>query len=197
MAQSRPTLCDPRDCSPWKSSGQNTRVGSLSLLQRIFLTQGLKPGFPHCRQILYQLSHKGSPFVLRKFFALLFIKYQSWLPSDGELILKDMMKCFESILKKCLHMLSIVLKAIFFFFFATRWKCTGGGDACIIKDVGPLISSKRANSWVSGRTYMTEFACSNSSAFIYGLCFQVSFILVEEIRPKFLKMTECKTRADQ
>ena len=47
--------------SPWNSPGQNTRVGSLSLLQRIFLTQGLKPGFPHCRQILYQLSHKGSP----------------------------------------------------------------------------------------------------------------------------------------
>ena len=32
-----------------------------SLLQRIFLTQGLNPGFPHCRQILYRLSHQGSP----------------------------------------------------------------------------------------------------------------------------------------
>ena len=27
----------------------------------IFPTQGLNPGLPHCRQILYQLSHKGSP----------------------------------------------------------------------------------------------------------------------------------------
>jgi len=35
-------------------------VGSLSLLQGIFPTQGLNPGLPHCRQILYQLSHKGS-----------------------------------------------------------------------------------------------------------------------------------------
>ena len=46
--------------SPWSSLGQNTGVGSLSLLQGIFLTQGLNPGLPHCRQILYQLSHQGS-----------------------------------------------------------------------------------------------------------------------------------------
>ena len=32
-----------------------------SLLQGIFLTQGSKPGLPHCRQILYHLSHQGSP----------------------------------------------------------------------------------------------------------------------------------------
>ena len=50
--------------SPWNSPGQNTGVGSLSLLQRIFPTQGLNPGLLHCRQILYQLSHKGSPRIL-------------------------------------------------------------------------------------------------------------------------------------
>ena len=50
--------------SPWNSPGQNTGVGSLSLLQGIFPTQGLNPGLPHCRQILYQLSHKGSPRIL-------------------------------------------------------------------------------------------------------------------------------------
>ena len=49
-------------CSPWSSPGQNTGVGSLSLLQGIFLTQGWNPGLPHCRRILYQLSHKGSPY---------------------------------------------------------------------------------------------------------------------------------------
>ena len=42
--------------------GQNTGVGSLSLLQGIFPTQGSNPGLPRCRQILYQLCHKGSPF---------------------------------------------------------------------------------------------------------------------------------------
>ena len=47
--------------SPWNSPGQNTGVGSLSLLQRIFPPQGSNPGLWHCRQILYQLSHKGSP----------------------------------------------------------------------------------------------------------------------------------------
>ena len=50
--------------SPWNSLGQNTRVGSLSLLQGIFTTHGLNPGLPHCRQILYWLSHKGSPRIL-------------------------------------------------------------------------------------------------------------------------------------
>ena len=46
--------------SPWNSPGQNTGVGSLSLLQGIFPTRGSNLGLPHCRQILYQLSHKGS-----------------------------------------------------------------------------------------------------------------------------------------
>ena len=36
-------------------------MGSLSLFQGIFLTQGSNPGLPHCRWILYQLSHKGYP----------------------------------------------------------------------------------------------------------------------------------------
>ena len=46
--------------SPWTSPGQNTGVGSLSLLQEIFPTQGSNPGLPDCRWILYQLSHWGS-----------------------------------------------------------------------------------------------------------------------------------------
>ena len=62
VTQSCLTLCDPhRLYSPWSSPGQNTRVGSLSLLQGLFPTQGSNPGLPHYRQILYQLSHKGSP----------------------------------------------------------------------------------------------------------------------------------------
>ena len=58
-----PTLCDPMDYiySPWNSPGQNTGVGSFSLPQGTFPTQGSNPGLPHCRQILYQLSHHGSP----------------------------------------------------------------------------------------------------------------------------------------
>ena len=48
---------------PWNSPGQNTGVSSLSLLQGIFPTQGSNPGLLHCRQILYQLSHKRSPNI--------------------------------------------------------------------------------------------------------------------------------------
>ena len=44
--------------------GQNSGVGSPSLLQGIFPTQESNPGLPHCRQILYQLSHQGSPRIL-------------------------------------------------------------------------------------------------------------------------------------
>ena len=64
VAQSRPTLCNPMDYSPWNSPGQNTGVDSLSLLQEIFPTQGSNPGLLHCRRILYQLSHEGSPRIL-------------------------------------------------------------------------------------------------------------------------------------
>ena len=46
VSQSCPTLCDPMDC-PWNSPGQNTGVGSLSLLQGIFPTKGLNPGLLH------------------------------------------------------------------------------------------------------------------------------------------------------
>ena len=49
---------------PWNSPGKNTGVSSHSLLQGIFLTQESNPGFLHCRQILYCLSHQVSPKLL-------------------------------------------------------------------------------------------------------------------------------------
>ena len=63
------TLCDPMNCSLPGSSvhrdspGKNTGVGCHALLQGIFPTQGSNPGLLHCRQILYHLSHQGSPFL--------------------------------------------------------------------------------------------------------------------------------------
>ena len=59
VAQSCLTLCDPMDCI-WNSPGQNTGVGSLSLLQGIFPTQESNWGLLHCRQIRNQLSYQGS-----------------------------------------------------------------------------------------------------------------------------------------
>ena len=50
--------------SPWNSPGQNTEVGSHSLLQGIFQMQGSNPGLLHCRQLLHQLSHQGSSRIL-------------------------------------------------------------------------------------------------------------------------------------
>ena len=46
--------------SPWNSPGQNTE----SLLQGIFPAEGSNPGLLHCRWILYQLSHQGSPSTI-------------------------------------------------------------------------------------------------------------------------------------
>ena len=63
--------------SQWNSPGQNTGVGRLSLLQGIFPTQELNLCLLHCRQILYQLSHKGSPRIL-KWVAYPFSSGSSW-----------------------------------------------------------------------------------------------------------------------
>ena len=62
---------------PHNSLGQNTRVGSLFLLQGIFPTQGSNPSLLHCRQILYHLNHKGSPRIL-EWVAYPFSSRSSW-----------------------------------------------------------------------------------------------------------------------
>ena len=67
FAQLCPAFCVPVDCGPTGSSvhgdspGTNTGVGCHALLQGVFPTQGSNPSLPHCRQILYHLSHQGSP----------------------------------------------------------------------------------------------------------------------------------------
>ena len=57
--------------TPWTVARQapqskefSTAVGSRSLLQGVLPTQGWNPGLLHCRQILYQLNHQGSPELL-------------------------------------------------------------------------------------------------------------------------------------
>ena len=83
VTQSCLTLCDPIDCSPPGSSvhgdspGKNTGVGSRSLLQGIFPTQGWNPGLPHCRRILYCLSYQGSSRTL-EWVAYPFSRGSSW-----------------------------------------------------------------------------------------------------------------------
>ena len=69
VTQSRPTFCDPIECSHPGSSvlgdspGRNTGVGSShSLLQWIFPTKGSNSGLLNCQKILYSLSHQGSSY---------------------------------------------------------------------------------------------------------------------------------------
>ena len=67
VAQLYLILCDPMECGLPGSSihgdspGKNTGGGCHALLQGIFPTQGSNPDLPHCRRILYVLSHHGSP----------------------------------------------------------------------------------------------------------------------------------------
>uniref|UniRef100_A0AC11E3T0 Uncharacterized protein n=1 Tax=Ovis aries TaxID=9940 RepID=A0AC11E3T0_SHEEP len=64
------------------SPGKNTGEGCHALLQGIFPTQGLNPGLPHCRQILYRLSHQGSPRFLKMNSKqwLIYVEFLSALP---------------------------------------------------------------------------------------------------------------------
>ena len=85
------TLCDFMDGSPPGSSvygdspGKNTGVGCHALLQGIFMTQGLNPGLPHCRLILYHLSHQGNPCVYGYIYnGILLLLFSRSVVSDSE-----------------------------------------------------------------------------------------------------------------
>ena len=67
IAQSCLTLCNLMDYivyGIWNSPGQTTGMGSPSLLQRIFPTQGWNTGLTHCRRILHQVGHKGKARIV-------------------------------------------------------------------------------------------------------------------------------------
>ena len=82
VPQSCLTFCNPMDCSPPGFSVHGILQSriivwvAISLLQRIFLTQGLNPGLLHGRQILYGLSHQGSQLSLYVRFIL-----STWIKS--------------------------------------------------------------------------------------------------------------------
>ena len=65
VTQLYPALCNPMDYTALNSPGQNPGVDGLPLLKGIFPTQGSNSVLLHCRQILYQLSHQGSPRILQ------------------------------------------------------------------------------------------------------------------------------------
>ena len=80
--------------SPWNSLDQNTGVCSHCLLQGIFPTQGLDTGLLHCGQILYQLSHQGSPISFIMFWIYL------WKPQCSRCMVPTAMAVDKSIHEK-------------------------------------------------------------------------------------------------
>ena len=93
------------DCSLSCSSirgifpGKSTGVGWHFLLQRIFPTQGSKPGLPHCRQMLYHLSHQGSPNRKTDIYIYFFffpIALGDWLKTLLQFISKNLLPVFFS-----------------------------------------------------------------------------------------------------
>ena len=91
VAQSCTTLCNLMDCSPpgsfvhGDSPGKNTGVDCHARLQEIFPIQGSKPGLPHCRRIIYHLSHQGSPINGDKipYTAALVEMEEKWQKKEG------------------------------------------------------------------------------------------------------------------
>ena len=76
---------DTRLLRPWDLLGKSTGMGCHFLLHGIFLTQGSNPGLLHCRQMLYHLSHKGSPCIGRYF------SQDWWKSSTDEVFLLTVM----------------------------------------------------------------------------------------------------------
>ena len=91
--------------SPWNSPGQNTGVGSLSLLQGIFPTQGSNPGLPHYGQVLYQLSHLHKETILNTLPGL-----------SGKNMRRKRMKCLRATTSNELMFWSNKTSLTFFFF---------------------------------------------------------------------------------
>ena len=126
---------------PWSSPGQNTGVGSLSLLQGIFPTQGWNPGLPQCVWILYQQSHKGSPRIL--------------LPAEPQGFLENSSDNKEHLLSTyCVlgiyfmlykHTIIKTLWCMFnYTFIGVPWWLSGKETACNAGDPGSISGSGRS-----------------------------------------------------
>ena len=91
--------------SPWNSLDHNTGMGSLSLFQGIFPTHGLNPGLLHCRRILSQMSHKGSPRTLE----WVAYRFSADLPNPGTELGSPVLQAdsLPSALSSTIHIISL------------------------------------------------------------------------------------------
>ena len=100
VTKSCPTLCDPMDCSPpgfsVDSPGKNTGVDCHSLLQGIFLNQGLNLCHLHCRQILYCWATREAPKLNNNSHLIFLLPPPSHHPS----FLKDIIENIIRLQKK-------------------------------------------------------------------------------------------------
>ena len=124
--------------TPWtytqsmKFSRPEYWVGSLSLLQRIFPTQGFNPGLLHCRWILYQLSHQGSLKDL--------IFEWKWVKSN--MTWPELTVSYGILISKCLH--GVFIGIAEWFLHQHGWKKSSWVKLKIMKNVNARMN------WVPG-----------------------------------------------
>ena len=102
--------------SPWNSPSQNTAVGSLSLLQGIFPSQGSNPGLPHCRRILYRLNHQ-------KIYCVVWVLFTFWILNPYQTIICNYLLPFGGFLvswwfPSVQKLLSLISSHLFIFPFS-------------------------------------------------------------------------------
>ena len=129
VAQLCPTLCDPKDCTGSSvhadSLGKNTEVGCYALLQGIFPTQGLNTDLPHCRWILYCMSHQRSPYScsvqsVQSFSHVQFFATPWTVACQASLSITVFRSFFKLMSIRCL-LNSILFLHFYFYFGKSSW----------------------------------------------------------------------------
>ena len=102
VSQSCLTLCDPMDSPGSSVHGilQARILKWVAIPQGIFSILGLNPGLPHCRQILYHLSHQGSPTFLYYHLSTICLCVFILISNLESLIKEKFLLCYESFFKK-------------------------------------------------------------------------------------------------
>ena len=179
IAQSCPTLWDPMNCSLPGSSVhgipqawrifKNAGMGSHSILQGIFLTQGLDLGLPHCRQIFffffYHLSHQGSPVLVYLCPIILFSFSQLSCPRTLPNMLVQLFPKMDSTTQTC-GSLGITYHGAATPPFCTRVCCQG--SSLDLRKLLHVISSLQ-QSWAFATSFVLGISDGNKASIVLQL----------------------------